>query len=248
MGLDRPNAREQLELDLVREVVLSRRRLESLVRAALTLGAELIEHSSELAAAARAAQILEQFAVDEREVARDPRAALRADIERDQERARRIGFVIEPEFEPEDNGSEQVRRRQRQTALLCEVRADLLEVLHKCRKFRLDRVAFADEIAQGLCDATDKLVVGADMETYNAWQRGMVLKLIEEPTPYGPPRVMATVDAGPGRGPLTVEWDSAERRLALVARLARAGLSPLVICDRLLADLSVSSPLRYSVR
>jgi hypothetical protein len=56
------------------------------------------------------------------------------------------------------------------------------------------------------------------------------------------------VDAGPDRGQLTVEWDSCERRLALVARMARAGVSPVVICDRLLADLSVSSPLRYSER
>ncbi|MFI9505941.1 hypothetical protein [Nocardia sp. NPDC052566] len=244
MGPDSPHAREQLELELVREVVLARRRLDSLILAALTLGAELMDHTSECATATRAAQILEQYAIDEGEVARDPRGALRADIARDQERARRIGYVIEPD----GTDSEQSRRRQRQTALLCEVRADLLEVLRKCRKFRLDRVAFADEIAQGLCDATDKLVVGADMETYNAWQRGMVLKLREEPSRFGPPRVMATVDAGPGRGPLTVEWDSCERRLALVARLARAGLSPLVICDRLLADLSMSSPLRYSMR
>jgi hypothetical protein len=86
------------------------------------------------------------------------------------------------------------------------------------------------------------------MDTYRAWQRGMILKLIEEPVAFGPPRVMATVDAGPDRGPLTVEWDSCERRLALVARMARAGISPVVICDRLLADLSVSSPLRYSMR
>jgi hypothetical protein len=91
-------------------------------------------------------------------------------------------------------------------------------------------------------------VDGADMDTYRAWQRGMLLKLIEEPVSSGPPRVMATVDAGPGRGQLTVEWDSCERRLALVARMARAGVSPVTICDRLLADLSVSSPLRYSVR
>ncbi|QIS08465.1 hypothetical protein [Nocardia arthritidis] len=244
MGPDRPHAREQLELDLVREVVLARRRMESLIRAALTLGAELMQHTSRDATATRAVQILELFAIDEGEIARDPRGALRADIERDQERARRLGYTIEPE----SVDTEQDRRRQRQTELLCEVRADLLEVLRKCRKFQLDRGAFADEIAQGLCDATDKLVIGADMDTYNAWQRGMVLKLIEEPTRYGPPRVMATVDAGPGRGPLTVEWDSCERRLALVARLARAGMSPLVICDRLLADLSVSSPLRYSVR
>ncbi|WP_433196380.1 hypothetical protein ACQP1G_44100 [Nocardia sp. CA-107356] len=243
MGPDRPHAREQLELELVREVVLARRRLDSLVLAALTLGAELMGHTSECATATRAAQILEQYAVDETEVARDPRGALRADMARDQERACRIGLDV-----GSGAASEQVRRRRRQTALLCEVRADLLDVVRKCRKFRFDRIAFADEIAQGLCAATDKLVVGADMDTYRAWQRGMVLKLIEEPARFGPPRVMATVDAGPDRGPLTVEWDSCERRLALVARMARAGISPVVICDRLLADLSVSSPLRYSMR
>ncbi|MFE7802620.1 hypothetical protein [Nocardia sp. NPDC057440] len=244
MGLDRPIAREQLELELVREVVLARRRLDSLVLAALTLGAELMDHPSERATATRAAQILEQYAVDESEVARDPHGALRSDMARDNARACRIGLSVEPGTP----ASEQDRRRQRQKALLCEVRADLLEVISKCRKFRFDRVAFADEIAQGLCAATDKLVVGADMDTYQAWQRGMVLKLNEVPVPFGPPRVMATVDAGPGRGQLIVEWDSCERRLALVARMARAGISPVVICDRLLADLSVSSPLRYSVR
>lgn len=243
MGLDRPHAREQLELELVREVVLARRRLDSLVLAALAFGAELMDHDSEGATATRAAQILEQYAVDESAVARDPRGALRADMARDHERACRIGLDADA-----GTASEQDRRRQRRTALLCEVRADLLDVVRKCRKFRFDRVAFADEIAQGLCAATDKLVVGADMDTYRAWQRGMVLKLIEEPVPFGPPRVMATVDAGPERGPLTVEWDSCERRLALVARMARAGISPVVICDRLLADLSVSSPLRYSMR
>ncbi|WP_330251875.1 hypothetical protein OG874_38080 [Nocardia sp. NBC_00565] len=243
MGLDRPHAREQMELELVREVVLARRRMDSLVLAALALGAELMDHDSEGATATRAAQILEQYAVDESAVARDPRGALRADMARDHERACRIGLDADAGI-----ASEQYRRRQRQTALLCEVRADLLDVVRKCRKFRFDRVAFADEIAQGLCAATDKLVVGADMDTYRAWQRGMVLKLIEEPVRFGPPRVMATVDAGPERGPLTVEWDSCERRLALVARMARAGISPVVICDRLLADLSVSSPLRYSMR
>ncbi|MFI7671316.1 hypothetical protein [Nocardia sp. NPDC049526] len=242
MGQDRPQAREQLELELVREVVLARRRLDSMVLAALTLGAELMDHTSERTTATRAAQILEQYAIDESEVARDPRGALRADIARDYERACRIGLSAA------SLGSEQDRRRRRQTALLCEVRADLLDVIRKCRRFRFDRGAFADEIAQGLCAATDKLVVGADMDTYRAWQRGMILKLIEEPVPFGPPRVMATVDAGPDRGPLTVEWDSCERRLALVARMARAGVSPVVICDRLLADLSVSSPLRYSMR
>ncbi|GAA5098366.1 hypothetical protein [Nocardia iowensis] len=242
MGLDSPAAREQLELELVREVVLARRRLDSMVLAALTLGAELIEHTSECATAMRAAQILEQYAVDEREVARDPRAALRADMARDRARAKQIGLGSDCQE------TEQDRRRHRQTALLCEVRADLLDVVAKCRKFRFDRVAFDEEIAQGLCAATDKLVIGADMDTYQAWQRGMVLKLKEEPVAYGPPRVMATVDAGPGRGQLTVEWDSCERRLALVARMARAGVAPVVICDRLLADLSMSSPLRYSVR
>lgn len=242
MGQDRPQAREQLELELVREVVLARRRLDSMVLAALTLGAELMDRTSERATATRAAQILEEYAIDESEVARDPRGALRADMARDYERACRIGLSAV------SLGSEQDRRRRRQTALLCEVRADLLDVIRKCRKFRFDRVAFADEIAQGLCAATDKLVVGADMDTYRAWQRGMILKLIEEPVPFGPPRVMATVDAGPDRSPLTVEWDSCERRLALVARMARAGVSPVVICDRLLADLSVSSPLRYSMR
>ncbi|MBP2187723.1 hypothetical protein [Nocardia goodfellowii] len=243
MGLDRPHAREQLELDLVREVVLARRRLDSMVLAALTFGAELMDHRSERITASRAAQILEQYAVDEGEVARDPRGALRADMQRDHERARRLGLdhASIAQTEPE-------LRRQRQAELMCEVRADLLEVVRRCRQFRFDRVAIDDEIAQGLCAATDKLVIGADMDTYRAWQRGMILKLVEEPTPDGPPRVLATVDAGPGRGPLTVEWDSPERRLALVARLARAGISPVVICDRLLADLSVSSPLRYSFR
>ncbi len=242
MGRDRPPAGEQLELDVVREVVLARRRLDSLVLSALTLGAELIEHTSESAVAMAAARILEQHAVDEGEVARDPRGALRADLARDRERARRIGLSAD------GTESEQEQRRQRQTALLCEVRADLLAVVAKCRKFRFDQVTFSDEIAQGLCAATDKLVIGADMDTYHAWQRGMVLKLSEEPVRGGPPRVMATVDAGPDRGQLIVEWDSCERRLALVARMARAGVSPVIICDRLLADLSVSSPLRYSAR
>lgn len=243
MGTDGPDAREQLELELVRDVVLARRRLEGLVLAALTLGAEIMRHESARAVACRAAHFLEQFAVDEAEVMRDPRAALRADTERVHERGRRIGL------HPEDGvPSARDRRRQRQMALMREVRADLLELVHRSRGVRFDRDAFADEIAQGLCAATDKLVVGADMETYRAWQRGIVLKLIEVPTSHGPPRVMATVDAGPERGPLTVEWDSCERRLALVTRMARAGISPVVICDRLLADLSMSSPLRYSSR
>ncbi|MET7768064.1 hypothetical protein [Nocardia sp. NPDC005366] len=243
MGTNRPRAREQLELEVVRDVVLAKRRVDSLVLAALTLGAELMAHESARATACRAAQILEQFAVDEAEVTRDPRGALRADTARAHERARRIGLHPEAGVP-----SERDRHRQRQMALMREVRADLLELVHKSRRFRFDRVAFADEIAAGLCAATDKLVIGSDMETFQAWQRGMVLKLIEQPTPHGPPRVMATVDAGPERGPVTVEWDSCERRLALVARMVRAGISPVLICDRLLADLSMSSPLRYSSR
>lgn len=244
MGPDhRQQAQEELELELVREVVLSRRRIDNAVLAALTLGAELLDHDSERATAMRAAQILEQHAVAEDEVARDPRGALRSDMARDRDRARRIGLSRES-----FGDSEAARRRRKQTALLCEVRADLLEVVRRCHQFHYDRVAFADGIAEGLCAATDKLVIGADMETYRAWQRGMVLKISEEETDTGLLRAMATVDAGPGRGPLTVEWDSPERRLALVARMARAGISPIIICDRLLADLSVSSPLRYSVR
>ncbi|WP_019931572.1 hypothetical protein [Nocardia sp. BMG111209] len=233
---------EARELELVREVVLTRRRVDGIVLAALTLGAELLDHSSPVVTATRAAQILAAHAVDETEVGRDPRAALHTDMARDHDRARRIG-LIRHKCENDDDS----RRRQR-TALLCEVRADLLEVVRRCRGFRLDGIAFADGISQGLCAATDKLVIGADMDAYHAWQRGMVLKISEEPTHSGPPRAMATVDAGPGRGPLTVEWDSCERRLALVARMARAGVSPVVICDRLLADLSVASPLRFSLR
>ncbi|OJF78048.1 hypothetical protein NS14008_01015 [Nocardia seriolae] len=251
MGPDRrqqaapEQAHEEMELELVREVVLARRRLDNVVLAALTLGAELLDHDSERATAMRAAQILEQHAVDETDVARDPRAALRRDMIRDRDRARRLGLSRATGY----GDSDADRRRRKRTALLCEVRADLLEVVRNCRRLRFDHLAFADEIAQGLCAATDKLVVGADMETYRAWQRGMILKIIEEPDHGGgPPRVMATVDAGPGREPLIVEWDRPERRLALVARMARAGISPVVICDRLLADLSVSSPLRYSVR
>jgi|GEM_PF-4997912 len=241
MGLDHRQAdNEELELELVREVVLARRRLDGIVLAALRLGAELLDHTSGSATALRAEQILEAHAIDESEVARDPRCALRLDMARDRERAARIGMA--------GAETEAARRRRQQTTLLCEVRADLLEVVRRCRKFRFDRVAFDDSITEGLCAATDKLVDGADMETYRVWQRGMLLKLIEEPASSGPPRVMATVDAGPGRKPLTVEWDSCERRLALVARMAWAGVSPVAICDRLLADLSVSSPLRYSVR
>ncbi|WP_067698690.1 hypothetical protein [Nocardia jejuensis] len=251
MGPDRryeathEQAREELELELVREVVLARRRLDNVVLAALTLGAELLEHDSERATAMRAAQILEQHAVDESDIARDPRGALNRDMMRDRRRAYRIGLAREAGH----GDSEAEQRRRRQTALLREVRSDLLEVVRDCGRLSVDHVAFTDVIAQGLCAATDKLVIGADMETYRAWQRGMILKITEEPSPDGgPPRVMATVDAGPGRGLLTVEWDSQERRLALVARMARAGISPVIICDRLLADLSVSSPLRYSVR
>ena len=56
MGLDRRQAdNEELELELVREVVLARRRLDGIVLAALTLGAELLDHASERATAARAA-------------------------------------------------------------------------------------------------------------------------------------------------------------------------------------------------
>jgi hypothetical protein len=231
------------ELELIREVVLARRREDGIVLAALTFGAELLEHRGRRTAA-RAAEILEDHAVDESEVARDPRGALRTDLARDRERARRIG--ISHRLGPRE--SEDDRRRRRRTALLCEVRADLLEVVRRCGRFRPDGVAFADGITEGLCAATDKLVTGADMDAYLAWQRGMVLRISEEATPGGPPRAMATVDAGPGRDPLTVEWDSCERRLALVARMARAGVSPIVICDRLLADLSVASPLRYSLR
>ncbi|MCX4093467.1 hypothetical protein [Nocardia sp. alder85J] len=235
---------EELELELVREVVLTRRRLDSVVLAALTLGAELLDHPSPAVTATRAAQILAAHAVDESEVGRDPRGALRTDMARDRERARRIGLSGH-RCAPE---TDDARRRRQRTALLCEVRADLLDVVRRCRRFRLDGVAFADGIAEGLCAATDKLVTGADMDAYNAWQRGMVLKISEVPGGDGAPRAMATVDAGPGRGPLTVEWDSCERRLALVARMARAGISPVVICDRLLADLSVASPLRFSLR
>ncbi|WP_024800846.1 hypothetical protein [Nocardia sp. BMG51109] len=244
MELDRPQDNEELELELVREVVLARRRLDSAVLAALALGAELLEHASPDVTAARAEQILEQYSVDEAEVTRDPRGALRTDMARDRVRAQRIGLV----HRSAGGESADALRLRKRNALLREVRADLLEVVRHCRAFGFDRLAFADGIAEGLCAATDKLVVGADMETYRAWQRGMVLKIIEVATPDGAPRVMATVDAGPGREPLTVEWDSCERRLALVARMARAGVSPVDICDRLLADLSVSSPLRFSMR
>lgn len=242
MGLDgRQEDDDVLELALIREVVLARRRQDGIVLAALTLGAELLDHADTHATATRAAQILREHEVDEAEVARDPRAALRADMARDRRRVRRIGFGPGES----DPGGE---RRRRQTALLCEVRADLLEVVRRCRRFRLDGLAFADGIDRGLAAATGKLEGAADRETYLAWRRGIVLKLSEIPEPGGPPRAMATVDAGPGRGPLLVEWDSCERRLALVARMKRAGIPPPEICDRLLIDLSMSSPLRYSIR
>ncbi|AHH15329.1 hypothetical protein NONO_c05160 [Nocardia nova SH22a] len=242
MGLDGPQEdNELLELELIRQVVLARRRQDGVVLAALTLGAELLDHAGEIAS--RAAQILRAHQVDESEIARDPRAALRADIARDVRRARRIGVGCEP------GASDPAREhRRQQTALLCEVRADLLEVLRHCRRFRFDRIAFAEGIDRGLSAATGKLEGAADRDTYLAWQRGIVLKLSEIPEPGGPPRVLATVDAGPGRGPLQVEWDSCERRLALVTRMKRAGIPPLEICDRLLTDLSMSSPLRYSIR
>ncbi|WP_036497603.1 MULTISPECIES: hypothetical protein [Nocardia] len=244
MGLDgRQEDNDVLELELIREVVLARRRQDEIVLAALTLGAELLDHAGARATATRAAQILREHEVDEAEVARDPRAALRADMARDRRRVRRIGAGCGPgEADP---GGE---RRRQQTALLCEVRADLLEVVRRCRRFRFDRLAFADGIDRGLAAATGKLEGAADRDTYLAWRRGIVLKLSEIPEPGGPPRAMATVDAGPGRGPLLVEWDSCERRLALVARMKRAGIPPPEICDRLLADLSMSSPLRYSIR
>ncbi|MFR9750702.1 hypothetical protein ACL02S_06655 [Nocardia sp. 004] len=238
MGPDRPPVREQLEIELVRAVVLARRRLDSLVRSALALGAELMEYTSEHAVVRAATRVLQQYSVDEDELVADPRGALCADLVCD----RRGGDGAD------SPASEEERRRQRRTDLLCEVRTDLLEVLSRCQQLQFDRSAFVSEIARGLCAATDKLVIDADMDTYNAWRRGMLLGLSEVPIPNGPPRVMATVDAGPGRDPVTVEWDSCERRLALVARMTRAGVSPVVICDRLLADLSVSSPLRYSER
>ncbi|WP_227984658.1 hypothetical protein [Nocardia spumae] len=242
MGLDGHQEDNQvLELELIRQVVLARRRQDGIVLAALTLGAELLDHVGEIAS--RAAQILREHEVDEGEVARDPRAALRADMARDLRRARRIGAACEPgESDPARE------RRRQQTELLGEVRADLLAVVRRCHRFRFDHIAFAEGIDQGLAAAAGKLEGAADRDTYLAWQRGMVLALREVPTPGGPPRVLATVDAGPGRGPLQVEWDSCERRLALVARMKRAGVPPQEICDRLLADLSVSSPLRYSIR
>ncbi len=242
MGLDGPQEdNEVLELELIRQVVLARRRQDGVVLAALTLGAEILDHAGDIAS--RAAQILRAHQVDESEIARDPRGALRADIARDVRRARRIGVACEA------GASDPAReRRRQQTELLCEVRADLLEVVRRCHRFRLDHIAFADGIDQGLSAATGKLEGAADRDTYLAWQRGMVLKLNEIPEPGGPPRVLATVDAGPDRGPLQVEWDSCERRLALVARMKRAGIPPLEICDRLLVDLSMSSPLRYSIR
>ena len=242
MGLDSPQEdSEVLELELIRQVVLARRRQDGVVLAALVLGAELLDHAGEIAT--RAAQILRAHQVDEAEIARDPRAALRADLARDLRRARRIGVACEPgESDPARE------RRRQQTELLCEVRSDLLAVVRRCRRFRFDRIAFVEGIDQGLAAATGKLEGAADRDTYLAWRRGLVLKLSEVPDPGGPPRVLATVDAGPGRGQLQVEWDSCERRLALVARMKRAGVPALEICDRLLSDLSMSSPLRYSIR
>ncbi|MEV5652820.1 hypothetical protein AB0L57_31600, partial [Nocardia sp. NPDC052254] len=242
MGLDgSQDDNELLELELIRRMVLARRQQDGVVLAALTLGAELLDHAGDIAS--RAARILRAHQVDEAEIARDPRAALRADMARDLRRARRIGAACAPgESDPARE------RRRQQTELLCEVRADLLEVVRRCRRFRFDHIAFTEGIDQGLSAATGKLEDAADRDTYLAWRRGMVLKLSEVPEPGGPPRVFATVDAGPDRGPLQVEWDSCERRLALVARMKRAGLPPLEICDRLLVDLSMSSPLRYSIR
>ncbi|OQS12850.1 hypothetical protein B0T36_22350 [Nocardia donostiensis] len=242
MGLEHRQDDEQFELELVREVVLSRRRQDSMVLAALAFGAELLGISSEQTIAAQAVRILGRHAVEESDIARDPRGALRADLQHDRERMRRIGHSRD------HAAAEADERRTRQLELLFEVRSDLLDLVRRCREYRFDRLTFADQIAKGLCAAADKLVSGADMDTFRAWQRGMVLGLTEVPRPSGPPRVLATVDAGPGRDPLTVEWDSCERRLALVTRMMRAGVSPVLICERLLADLSTASPLRYSRR
>lgn len=230
----------QYEPELVRDVVLSRRRQDALVLAALEFGTELLGLDSEHAAIERAVRLLARHTVDETEITRDPHGALRADMLRDRERVRRIAGY--------GGGTAEDEHRRRRIELLYEVRTDLQEVVRRCRQCRLDRVSFTDEVAHALGSVTDKLVGDADMDTYHAWQRGMLLKLTEEPRRYGPPRVLATVDAGPGREPLVVEWDSCERRLALIMRMMRAGVSPLVICDRLLADLSVASPLRYSRR
>ncbi|MGN2641930.1 hypothetical protein ACTD5D_38360 [Nocardia takedensis] len=232
MGTNRPRAREQLDVELIRELALARRRRHGLAHAALTLGAELLNHAAGEVVAVRAGQILRRCGLVEDS---DSSTGDRPGLWRTRD-ARRTALT------------EGERRRRRQAVLMREVRSDLLEVVQRSRRFRFDRTAFAEEIAAGLCAATDKLVVGADMDTYDAWQRGMVLGLTEEPSPHGPPRVFATVDGGPDRGPVTVEWDTCERRLAMVTRMARAGVSPVVICDRLLADLSVSSPLRYSAR
>lgn len=243
MGLQGRQERDEgLELELVREVVLARRRQDSVVLAALTLGAELLDHSG-TTTARRAAQILHAHRVDEQAVARDPHAALQADVAHDRRRIHRLG--LGHESAERDPARE---RRRLQTALLCEVRADLLAVVSRCRHMRFDRLAFSDGIAEGLAAAAGKLENVADQDVYRAWQRGMVLKLDEIACPEGPPRVLATVDAGPGLEPLVVEWDSCERRLALLARMQRAGVTPVEICDRLLTDLSMSSPLRYSVR
>lgn len=187
--------------------------------AALLLGAEILDHPAQSVTAAQATRMLQRVATSG---GRGRWSSCGADSE--------------------------LSRRRGQYALLREVRADLLQVVRDCRCAGVDVATATDRIAEGLCAATDKLVAGADMAAYRAWRRGMVLEISEEPSDVGPPRAMATVDAGPGRDPLFVEWDSCERRLALVARLARAGVAPVAICDRLLADLSVCSPLRYSVR
>lgn len=230
------------ELELVHEVVLARRRQESMVLAALVFGAELLRLPAGRITAAQAVDVLARYAVDESDIARDPRGALRADLHHDRERKRRVSIMCGR------LGIEGDEHRARQLELLFEVRFDLLDVVQRCREFRFDRVAFADRIAEGISQAAEKLVGCADMDTVRAWQRGMVLGLAEVPRPSGPPRVVATVDAGPDRAPLTVEWDSCERRLALVTRMMRAGVSPVLICEKLLADLSTASPLRYSQR
>lgn len=198
------------------------RRPASMTLAALLLGAEILDHPAQSVTAAQATRMLQRV------VASGARTGSRWSL---------CGA-----------DAEQARRLRRQRALLQEVRADLLQVVRDCRCAGMDVATATDRIAEGLCAATDKLVTGADMAAYRAWRRGMVLEISEEPSDVGPPRAMATVDAGPGRDPLFVEWDSCERRLALVARLARAGVAPVAICDRLLSDLSVCSPLRYSVR
>ncbi|WP_345493646.1 hypothetical protein [Nocardia callitridis] len=250
MDPDRPAGRG-LEV-VFRDLTSARRRLHNLELAALTLGAELIEHGSERATATRAAQILEQRMVERRVVDQHRRGSTeyvpasvdspeldpyRARGESDSWSGLRGRGVVEP-----DPG------RRRQQERLRAVRFDLLAVLARCRRYRFDNAAFTEEIARGLCAATDKLGAGSDSEVFRVWQRGMLLRLFEEPTPHGRPCAFAVLDAGQGRAPLIIEWDSCERRLALVSRMARAGISPVAICDRLLTDLSIASPLRYSLR